>query len=107
MNNVINSKTNRLNVKTFAAIQAVKYDLKATNETTLTRYRRKNSLRSPVNLKLCKRIQSSRKSYHENLKQKRKSKKRRQETLGVVLVVKKKKVSVHKKAEEATNIVLK
>ena len=72
MNNIINRKTNRLNVKTFAAIQAVKYDLKATNETTLTRYRRKNSLRSPVNFKLCKRIQGSRKSYHKNLKQKRK-----------------------------------
>ena len=106
MNNVINRKMNRLNVKTFAAIQAVKYDLKATNETTLTRYRRKNSLRSPVNLKLCKRIQSSRKSF-ENLKQKRKSKKRRRETLGFVPVVKKKNVSVHKKAEEATNIILK
>ena len=106
MNNVINRKTNHLNVKTFAAIQAVKYDLKAINKTTLTRYRKK-SLQSRVNLKLCKRIQSSRKSYHENLKQKRKSKKRRQETFGVVPVVKKKKVSVHKKAEEVTNIVLK
>ena len=39
MNNVINKKSNRINVETVNAIQTVKYDLKAKNETTISRYR--------------------------------------------------------------------
>ena len=40
MNNDINSKTNHLNVKTFAAIQTEKYDLKALKQTIITWYQR-------------------------------------------------------------------
>ena len=48
MNDIISLKTNRLQIKTLSTIQKVKYDLKASNQTPVQKYRRINFLRSPV-----------------------------------------------------------
>ena len=56
MNNVINKKTNRINVETVNAIQTVKYDLKAKNGTTILRYSRTDVLRPPIDRRLCYRV---------------------------------------------------
>ena len=59
MNNVINKKTNRINVETVNAIQTVKYDLKAKNETTISRCRHTDLLRSPIDHHWCYRVHHS------------------------------------------------
>ena len=59
MNDIISSKTNRLQIKTFSAIQKVRYHLKASNRISVQKYRRINFLRSPVDQELCSKITSS------------------------------------------------
>ena len=76
MSDIISSKTNRLQIKTFSAIQKVKYDLKASNETSVQKYFRINFLRSPVDQELCSKITSSWKAYEDRLKETRQKKKR-------------------------------
>ena len=74
MNDIISSKTNRLQIKTFSAIQKVEYDLKASNQTSIQKYRSFNFLRSPVDQELCSKITSSWKAYEDRLKETRQKK---------------------------------
>ncbi len=48
MKDIINAKTNRLDMQAYSAIQSVRYDLRASNTTTLDMYRREDVLRDPV-----------------------------------------------------------
>ena len=98
MNDVINKKTNRINVDTFAAIQTVKYDLRAKRQSSISRFRRINFLRSPINQKLCKRMILSRKVYGEKLEAVKQKRKKRNDDMGVLPVTKRKRTSVHKEA---------
>ena len=95
MNDIISSKTNRLQIKTFSAIQKVEYDLKASNRTSIQKYRSFNFLRSPVDQELCSKITSSWKAYEDRLKETRQKKKRHSEEMGVSTMTKKKRVSPH------------
>ena len=90
MNDIISLKTNRLQIKTLSTIQKVKYDLKASNQTPVQKYRRINFLRSAVDQKLCSKITSSWKAYEDRLKETRQKKKRYNEEMGVSTITKKK-----------------
>ncbi len=48
MKDIINAKTNRLDMQAYSAIQTVRYDLRANNTTTLAQYKREDVLRDPV-----------------------------------------------------------
>ena len=87
---------------TLPAIQTVKYDIKANRLLSLSI----EELIHYVHQLICKRIQLLRSVYHEKLKRVRKKRKRKQEKLGVALAAKKYKISVHERAEEATNKVI-
>jgi hypothetical protein len=52
MNNVLNSKTNSLDTRTFSAMQNIRYDLSAKNTTSVKAYHRKDILRTPVDRSL-------------------------------------------------------
>ena len=99
MNDIISSKTNRLQIKTFSAIQKVEYDLKASNQTSIQKYHRFNFLRSPVDQELCSKITSSWKAYEDM--------KRHNEEMGVSTITKKKRVSPHEEAAQLKKKVFK
>lgn len=107
MNDIINKKTNRLHTDTFAAIQTVKYDLKCKNQTSISRYKRINPLRSPINQPLCKFILSSWKSYDNKLRNIRDKRKRHNLEMGVTTVQKRKKICPYKQASSLKKKVLK
>ena len=88
MSDIISSKTNRLQIKTFSAIQKVKYDLKASNETSVQKYFRINFLRSPVDQELCSKITSSWRAYEDRFKETRQNKKRHNEETSVSTITK-------------------
>ena len=69
MNDIISSKTNRLQIGTFSAIQKIKYDLKASNQKSVQKYCHINFLRFPVDQELCSKITSSWKAYEDRLKE--------------------------------------
>ena len=98
MSDIIISKTNRLQIKTFSAIQKVMYDLKAPNQTSVQKYRRINFLRSRADQELCSKITSSWKADEDRLKETRQKKKRHNQQIGVGTITKKKIVSPHEKA---------
>ena len=98
INDIISSKTNRLQIKTFSPILKVKYDLKASNQTSVQKYRCMNFLRFPVNQELCIKITSSWKAYEDRLKVAHQKKKRHNEQMGVSTITKKKRVSPHEEA---------
>ena len=100
MNNVINKKTNRINVETVNAIQTVKYDLKAKNETTISCYRRTDVLRSPVDRRLCYCVHHSHALYKKKLETLRNARKRKRDKMGTKEVSKTKKTPVHVRANK-------
>lgn len=59
MNSVINKTTNRLNIDTFNAIQTVKFDLLATNESSIQRYHREDKFTSPVHQSVAQRMKDT------------------------------------------------
>ena len=98
INDIISSKTNRLQIKRFSPILKVKYDLKASNQTSVQKYRCMNFLRFPVNQELCIKITSSWKAYEDRLKVAHQKKKRHNEEMGVSTITKKKRASPHEEA---------
>ena len=107
MNDIINKKTNRIHVDTFAAIQTIKYDLRAKQQSSISRFRRINFLRSPINQKLCKRMRLSRKVYGEKLEALKQRRKKRKEDMGIAPPSKRKKTSVHMEAATLKDKLLK
>ena len=100
MNNVIDKKTNRNNVETVNAIQTVKYDLKAKNETTISCYCRTDVLRSPIDRRLCYRVHHSYTLYKKKLETLRNARKRKRDEMGTKEVSKTKKAPVHVRAKK-------
>ena len=100
MNNVIKKKTNRINIETVNAIQTVKYDLKAKNETTISRYQRTDVLRSPIDRRLCYRVPHSYALYKKNLETLGNARKRKRDEMGSKEVSKTKKMPVHVRAKK-------
>ena len=49
MHDVIDKKTNHVNVDTFSSLQTVKFDLGVRNVSSTYRSRRRDLLRSPIN----------------------------------------------------------
>ena len=63
MNDIINPKTNRLEVKTFAAIQSLRYALKAKHKSSLQLFHRADVRKDPVDHLIAKHLQTSHKTY--------------------------------------------
>ena len=59
MNDIINPKTNRLKISTFAAIQDVKYHLKTQQKTSIELYTREDIHRSPVDKSMMFHLQTA------------------------------------------------
>ncbi|GBM66569.1 hypothetical protein AVEN_251983-1 [Araneus ventricosus] len=59
MNSVITSKTNRLSVESFDAIQTVKYELMSEKKYAVQLYKKKDYLKDKVVRSLCRNMNSS------------------------------------------------
>ena len=103
MNNTITSTTNRLLTSTFSALQTVKMDLIASKQTSSQRYFRRNFLKSPIKLWVCKGIQKSNGLLKKRRDSNRKRNAERLNALGIEAVPKKKKKTIHQRAEEVKN----
>lgn len=101
MNEFLSKKTNRLKPETVAAIQSVRFDLKACKETSFTRYRRKNFLKTPVNRRLCGKFILAYRNYNGKNIIKRKNRDADVVERGIPVIPKKKKKSMHDRADEA------
>ncbi|XP_060789431.1 uncharacterized protein LOC132894118 isoform X2 [Neoarius graeffei] len=69
MNDLIGAKSNRMAVQTYAAIQAVKYDLKARRTNSLDYYNREDILRDPVDKSVCYHMQTAHGRYAKKLRE--------------------------------------
>ena len=107
MNDIFNKKTNRVHVETFAAIQTVKYNLRARKQSSVSRYKGINFLYSPINRKLCRPMPLSYQADSEKFEALNQNRKRRNEILGVEPTAKRRKVSIHKKAPKLKRKLLK
>lgn len=65
MNDIINGKTNRMNVDTYNAIQGVKYGLKATGKSRIEYFHKEDFLHERANPSLVRNMQSSSGIYKE------------------------------------------
>ncbi len=105
MNDIVDKKSNRLNVETYQAYQEVRYRLKAKKMTALQLYHREDKLHTPVNRSECFYLQTSYGRYSRKL-QKRQEKKaeRSAKELGITASTtakpKQKKVSIHDVAKQ-------
>ena len=107
MNNIISATTNRLDIKTFSAIQTVKYSLRAQKTTSLQQYHRDDILHSPVDLPLCYHMQTASgrsKKEAKQLAERRQQAKSKTKTTGPKLSVpskpKQKAHTIHSKAKQ-------
>ena len=71
MNDIIDSRSGRMEIDIYSAIMTTKYNIKSTGKSAAIKYNRKDILRDPVDLTLsyCMRTSSSR--YKKCLKSKR------------------------------------
>ena len=69
MGNVITSQTASLSVKTFSAIQTVKFTQMASGKSPVEFFKRQDKLYDPVNPKLIHNMKRARHAYHEELKE--------------------------------------
>jgi hypothetical protein len=65
MNYIIDPRCGRMNIKTYSAIQSVKYYLKSKNISALDYFHRSDVKHDPVMMELCKNMQTSNKRYRE------------------------------------------
>ena len=102
MNDIIEKKTNRLNVETYHAYQEVRYRLKAQNTDALTLYHREDRLRSEVNRTECCYLQRAYGRYSRKLKIRQEEKKEKSKDLGLPVTTqpRKKKISIHDVAKQ-------
>ena len=101
MNEFLSKKTNRLKAETVAAIQSVRFDLKASKETSFSCYRRKIFLKTPVNSRLCGKFILAYRNYNGKNIVKRKNRDADVVERGIPVIPEKKKKSMHDRADEA------
>ena len=79
MNNVMDATSNRINVQTYAAIQNIKYALRAKKMSAIQYLKRKDVRFSPVHKNLCQSIRSAGCKYNKQKQERAKARSERQE----------------------------
>ena len=83
MGEVIDEKSARTNIKTYSAIQSVKYRLRAEGKDTVDFFRKTDYLRDPVHLILVKNMTTSNRQYKEELQMAKEDRERKLQELNV------------------------
>ena len=99
MNNLINTKTNRLDIETYSAMATTRYQLISKKSRALTQFRRKDVLHDPVDKNVCFYLQTASGRYNRKLKQRRRQKDDTAESLNVSNKKHPKNVSFHQQSK--------
>ena len=103
MGEVIDVKSSRTNIKTYSAIQSIKYKLKAEGKSATEFFRKADYLHDPVNPILVRNMTSANKRNKEEVKQAREAREKRLQELNV----KKKVLSTKRRAKELSEQIAK
>ena len=106
MNDIINKKSNRMNIDTFSAIQTLKYDLKSKETTTLKLYRREDIHKTPVDKALVYHMHTAYGRYKRKAEAKSEEAKQKAKCLKLASVPKPKPKSVHSIAQDTVRKIL-
>jgi hypothetical protein len=96
MNDVIDSKSGRINIETYSAIQNVKYGLKSAEMSAVEYFKKKDYLHEKVDASLCANFRSSCRQYKAVLARKKEESEQRKQTLDIT----KDKVLAKRKSKE-------
>ena len=99
MNNLINTKTNRLDIETYSVMATTRYQLMSKKSRALTQFRRKDVLHDPVDKNVCFYLQTASGRYNRKLKQRRRQKDDTTESLNVSNKKHPKNVSFHQRSK--------
>ena len=99
MNNLINKKTNRLDVETYSAMATTRYQLMSKKSRSLVQFRRKDVFHDPVDKNVCYHLQTASARYNNKLKQRRRRKEDNAARLNVSNKKHPKDASFHEKAK--------
>ena len=109
MNDIIDSRSGRMDIDTYSAIMTTKYNLKSSGKTSTQKFARKNVLHDPIDSKMCYFIRTSNSRYKKRLSKNAEVLKQKKEQLQShkpnSYHIKKKKVTVHEKLELLTESV--
>ncbi|CAC5387834.1 unnamed protein product [Mytilus coruscus] len=100
MNDIIDGKSNRMNIEAYNCIQSVKYSLKSSGKSAIQYFTKDDFLHERVDHKLVQNMQSSSRQYQEEVKCKKLEK---EEKLSQLQVKAKKKLSKRKAKEIVEN----
>lgn len=98
MNDVIDSKSGRINIDTYNSIQNVKYSLKSADKSAVEYFKKKDYLHEKVDASLCANLRSSCRQYKAALATKKEQSEERKRTLNIV--ISRDKVLTKRKAKE-------
>ena len=98
MNNIITRTSNRLDVQTYAAVMAIKYDLKAKGKTALQLYHREDTQKDPVDKGVAFYLQTAYSRYKRKLSSIQKEKEEKRTAMKVGKPLPPKKQQVHSMA---------
>lgn len=101
MNDIIDARSGRMEIDTYNAIMAVKFDLKSSGKSSSSKFSRRDVLRDPVDPDLCYFMRTSSARYKKRLGSRRDEVSNRKKKLSsTVNLGKIKNVSVHQKSKE-------
>jgi len=100
MNDVIDSKSGRINIDTYSSIQTVKYGIKSAEKNTIEYFKKKDYLHEKVDATLCSNLRSSCRQYKAVLARKKEQSEERKRTLNICQSQSADKVMAKRKAKE-------
>lgn len=108
MNDIIDDKSGRIKVETYNAILNIKYGLKASRNSAIQYFGKKDYLHEGINTNLIRNMRTSCKSYKEELEQKRATKEENKNKLNIrpkqKLVTKRKAKKIAAKAAKKARV---
>ena len=109
MNDIIDSRSGKMDIDTYSAIMTTKYNLKSSGKTSTQKFARKDVLHAPIDSKMCYFIRTSNSRYKKRLSKNAEVLKQKKEQLQShkpnSYHIKKKKATVHEKAKLLTESV--
>ena len=74
MGDVLDERSHRLRMETYSSVQTVKYHLRSMGKSSVECYSRTDKLHGPIDLQLCRNIQSASREYRDEQAERRKAK---------------------------------
>jgi hypothetical protein len=71
MNDIIDSKSGRINIETYNSIQSIKYGLKASGKSAVNYFKKKDFLHERTDVALCQNMRSACHQYKQELERKK------------------------------------